>query len=63
MVSHLAALGLMQSIANNPDCWELIEMKRNGAHAVFNHVVAGTRAAGDMIMPFLKGTPASTAAA
>lgn len=60
---HAQHLGLMQSIADNPDCWELIEMKRNGAHAVFNHVVAGTRAAGDMIMPFLKGTPASAAAA
>lgn len=49
---HTQHLGLMQAIAANPDCWELIEMKQNGAHAVFNHVVNGTRAAEEMIMPF-----------
>lgn len=50
---HTQHLGLMQAIASQPDSWELIEMKQNGAYAVFNHVVSGTRAAGDMIMPFL----------
>lgn len=49
---HAQHLGLMQAIASRPDCWELIEMKQNGAHSVFNDVVNGTRAAGDMIMPF-----------
>lgn len=55
---HTQHLGFMQAIAKRPDCWELIEMKQNGAHSVFNHVVNGTKAAaGDLIMPFLTGAP------
>lgn len=54
---HAQHLGLMQAIASRPDCWELIEMKQNGAHAVFDTVINGTRAAGDMIMPFCLNTP------
>jgi UDP-3-O-[3-hydroxymyristoyl] N-acetylglucosamine deacetylase len=60
---HAQHLGLMQAISNNPGCWELIEMKSNGAHSVFNHVVNRTLEAGGMIMPFLSpAEPASIAA-
>jgi UDP-3-O-[3-hydroxymyristoyl] N-acetylglucosamine deacetylase len=60
---HAQHLGLMKAISNNPGCWELIEMKSNGAHSVFNHVVNRTLEAGGMIMPFLIPTePASIAA-
>jgi UDP-3-O-[3-hydroxymyristoyl] N-acetylglucosamine deacetylase len=55
---HTQHLGLMHAIAQHPDCWELIEMKQNGAHSVFNHVLNGTKAAGEMIMPFLNYSPA-----
>jgi UDP-3-O-[3-hydroxymyristoyl] N-acetylglucosamine deacetylase len=55
---HTQHLGLMQAIANRPDCWELIEMKKNGAHSVFSHVVNETKAAADdLIMPFFNSIP------
>lgn len=60
---HTQHLGLMKAISNNPECWELVEMKSNGAHSVFNHVMNRTREAGEMIMPFLSpAEPASIAA-
>ncbi len=59
---HTQHLGLMQTIASRPDCWELIEMKQNGAYSVFDTVVNGTRAAGDLIMPFLNNSPATVSA-
>lgn len=59
---HTQHLALMKAIADRPECWELIEMKENGAHSVFKHVVSGTRAAGDMIMPFFNNSQATVAA-
>jgi UDP-3-O-[3-hydroxymyristoyl] N-acetylglucosamine deacetylase len=44
----------MKAIADAPECWELIELKKNGSHSVLDQVVSGTKAAGDMIMPFFK---------
>ncbi|WP_163336685.1 UDP-3-O-acyl-N-acetylglucosamine deacetylase [Desulfopila sp. IMCC35008] len=60
---HTQHLGLMKAISSNPQCWELVEMKSNGAHSVFNHVINRTREAGEMIMPFLAPVePANIAA-
>ncbi len=51
---HTQHLAFMQAIANSPECWEFIELKRNGAYAVLNQVFSGTKTAGDMIMPFIQ---------
>lgn len=60
---HAQHLGLMRAIADHPQCWELIEMKQNGAHAVLDQVVNTTRVAGDRIMPFFNATAATSTAA
>ena len=54
---HTQHLAFMKVIADSPECWELIELKRNGTHSVLDQVVSSTRAAGDMIMPFFKPQP------
>jgi len=59
---HAQHLGLMNAIADQPECWEIIEMQANGAYAVFNHMMNGTRAAGELLMPFLNNAPVSAAA-
>jgi UDP-3-O-[3-hydroxymyristoyl] N-acetylglucosamine deacetylase len=51
---HTQHLAFMKAIADAPECWELIELKKNGSHSVLDQVVSGTKAAGDMIMPFFK---------
>ena len=54
---HTQHLGFMQAIANAPECWELIELRNNGSHSVIDKMFSSTKAAGDMIMPFLKQRP------
>jgi len=49
---HSMHLGLMQVIADNPDCWEYVKFKKNGK-SVFKQVVVGTRTAGDKINQML----------
>jgi UDP-3-O-[3-hydroxymyristoyl] N-acetylglucosamine deacetylase len=63
-VGHAQHLGLMKAISNHPECWELIEMKSNGAHSVFHDVMNRTREASEMFIPFLAPStgPASIAA-
>jgi len=57
---HTQHLAFMRTIAESPECWELLEMKTNGSHGAFENVFTGTRAAaGELIMPFLKKTPAT----
>ena len=57
---HTQHLAFMRTIAESPECWELVEMKTNGSHGAFENVFTGTRAAaGELIMPFLKKTPAT----
>ncbi len=51
---HAQHLGFMEAIADAPDCWEYLEMHGNGKLSVINQVMTGTRAAGDMIMPFFR---------
>lgn len=58
---HRQHLGFMEAIADSPDCWELVELRKNGTHSVINQVMSGTRAAGDIIMPFFR--PSQPAAA
>lgn len=59
---HAQHLELMKAIANHPECWEIIEMQQNGAYSVLHHMLNGTRAAGELIMPFLNANPVSAAA-
>ncbi len=56
---HTQHLAFMQAIADASDCWELVEIKKNGNFSALNQVFAGTKAAGEMIMPFLKQRPVS----
>lgn len=60
---HRQHLGLMQAIATSPECWEVIEMKRNGAHSVLNHVASRSRAASEAIIPIFNYKPLSSAPA
>lgn len=51
---HTQHLGLMQAIANSPECWEVIELKDDGEHSVLHNIVTGTKAAAhELLMPFL----------
>lgn len=45
---HSMHLGLMEAIADNPDCWEYVKFKKNG-NSVLKQVVVGTWSAGDRI--------------
>jgi UDP-3-O-[3-hydroxymyristoyl] N-acetylglucosamine deacetylase len=60
---HTQHLAFMRAIASAPDCWELIELKPSGKHSVLSHVLSSTRAAGDMLMPFLKPPQSQVVAA
>lgn len=60
---HTQHLGFMEAIAEAPDCWELIELEKNGNHAVVDHVVTETRSAGHMIMPFFRSRQSQAAPA
>jgi UDP-3-O-[3-hydroxymyristoyl] N-acetylglucosamine deacetylase len=48
---HAQHLGLMQAIIASPECWEIVEMKINGANAVFRQVASKSNAASDSLMP------------
>ncbi|MFW2365264.1 MAG: UDP-3-O-acyl-N-acetylglucosamine deacetylase [Desulforhopalus sp.] len=54
---HTQHLALMQAIAAAPDCWEVIEMKKNGAHAVLDHVASRSKAASEAIIPLFNQKP------
>ena len=60
---HSQHLGLMQAIAGSPDCWEVIEMKKNRAHDVLDQVAARSKAASAAIMPFFNSEPMTPAIA
>ncbi|MBE0582794.1 MAG: UDP-3-O-acyl-N-acetylglucosamine deacetylase, partial [Desulfofustis sp.] len=51
---HTQHLGFMEAIADSPDCWELIELGKNGNHAVVEKVVATSQASDTLIMPFFR---------
>ncbi|EKD40415.1 MAG: hypothetical protein ACD_75C00057G0007 [uncultured bacterium] len=54
---HAQHLGLMQAIAATPNCWEIVTMKENGAHAVLDKFAARSKSAGDLLMPFFNAKP------
>jgi len=56
---HTQHLAFMQALADSPDSWEIIEMKKNGAFAVLEQVMSTTKAAGDMIGPLFHYKPAA----
>jgi UDP-3-O-[3-hydroxymyristoyl] N-acetylglucosamine deacetylase len=58
---HTQHLGFMEAIADSPECWEYIEMHKNGKHSVIDQVVANTRKTSDMIMPFFRTSQAAAA--
>lgn len=60
---HAQHLGLMQTIAASPDCWEIVIMRKNGSHAVLDNLAACSKAAGYLLMPFFHGTPTTAASA
>ncbi len=58
---HAQHLGLMQAIAASPECWEIVEMKKSGAHAVLNRIAVNSKAAGDALMPLFNCKPLNSA--
>lgn len=57
---HTQHLAFMQALAESPDCWEIIEMKNNGAYSVLDHMVSTTtKAAEDIIGPLFHYKPAA----
>lgn len=62
-VGHTQHLGLMRAIAAAPDCWEIVQMKKNGTGAVFGRIAARSREAGDALMPLFNCKPLTTATA
>jgi UDP-3-O-[3-hydroxymyristoyl] N-acetylglucosamine deacetylase len=58
---HTQHLGLMQNIVASPECWEIVTMKKTGAHAVLQHVAAKSKAAADALMPLFNCKPLHTA--
>jgi len=60
-VGHAQHLGLMQVIAASPECWEIVEMKKNGADAVLQHVTSRSKAASDALMPLFNCKPLHSA--
>ncbi|PIE57678.1 MAG: UDP-3-O-[3-hydroxymyristoyl] N-acetylglucosamine deacetylase [Desulfobulbus propionicus] len=55
---HGLHLGLMETIAQNPDSWEYVTFQKRG-NGVFRQVVNGTRTAGSCLQPFLVPKPAT----
>jgi len=60
---HAQHLALMQAIASSPECWEIVELKKNGAHAVLDRMAAKSKAAGDALKPLLNCKPLRPATA
>ena len=50
---HEQHLRMMQAIASNPDCWQLVRLEQADDDTVFERVITTTKAAGNKIMPFL----------
>lgn len=58
---HAQHLGLMQQIVASPECWELIAMKKNGAHSVLSKMADRSRYASENFMQLFDNQPMSTA--
>ncbi len=62
-VGHTQHLGLMQAIAASPDCWEIVQMRKNGKNTALSRMAAKSRAAGDALMPPFNYKPQTSALA
>lgn len=51
---HSQHLGFMEAIAEAPDCWELLELGKNGSHAVIDQTADASRASDALVMPFFR---------
>ncbi len=51
---HSQHLGFMEAIADAPDCWELLELGKNGSHAVIDQKTVRAHASDALVMPFLR---------
>jgi UDP-3-O-[3-hydroxymyristoyl] N-acetylglucosamine deacetylase len=60
---HAQHLGLMQAIAASPENWELVVMRKKGAHTVLDKVAAKSKRASEVLMPFFNYKPHSPAPA
>jgi len=60
---HSQHLGLMQAIAASPDCWEVVKMKKNGAHSVLSKMAMRSRSTGNAFMPIFNNGAFGGAAA
>lgn len=49
---HTEHYAFMKAVCQAPHCWELIELKENGAHAVLKDMVSSTMGKGEAVMPF-----------
>ncbi len=58
---HTQHLAFMHAIADSSDCWELIELSKNSKGSVMSNVFSNTKAAGDILIPFLKSQPPAIA--
>lgn len=58
---HTQHLGFMKALAKASDCWEIVEMKRNGSHSVFHQVASSTKTLKKQILPFFLPQPTQPA--
>ena len=49
---HTQHLAFMKALAQASDCWEIVELKKNGKHSVFHQVAHSTKSMGEQIIPF-----------
>ena len=50
---HTQHLELLKTIADHPECWEIVTFRKNRDKRVFERVAATTKAAGNKILPYL----------
>lgn len=55
---HTQHFAFMQAIAQATDCWEIVEMKKDGKHSVLQQVASSTKAMGEQLIPFFVPRPA-----
>ena len=62
-VGHTQHLGLMQTIAASPDCWEVVQMQKNGKTPALSRMATQSRAADDALLPLFNSQPLTPAIA
>lgn len=59
---HTQHLAFMKALALATDCWEIVELEKNGDRSVFHEAALSTKAMGEKIIPLLMPKPARSAA-